>query len=53
MAAQYAALRAVMSRSPGQSTAQLGFPYVDTLKLQQKLGHGGLLFTNWTPLRRI
>ncbi len=40
MAAQFAALRAVMQRSPGLPTAQLGFPYVDTLKLQQKIGHG-------------
>ena len=43
MAAQFAALRAVMQRTPEQPTAQLGFPYVDTLKLQQKLGHGGIL----------
>lgn len=43
MAAQFAALRAVMQRSPGMATAQLGFPYVDTLKLQQKLGHGAVL----------
>ena len=46
MAAQFAALRAVMARSPGRPTAQLGFPYVDTLKLQQKLGHGGTLLHN-------
>jgi cystathionine gamma-synthase len=43
MAAQFAALRAVMERTPDTPTAQLGFPYVDTLKLQQKLGHGGIL----------
>jgi cystathionine gamma-synthase len=43
MAAQFAALRAVLRRRPGRSTAQLGFPYVDTLKLQQKLGHEGRL----------
>jgi cystathionine gamma-synthase len=43
MAAQYAALQAVKRRTPGRRTAQLGFPYVDTLKLQQKLGHGGIL----------
>jgi cystathionine gamma-synthase len=43
MAAQFAALRAVMQRAPGLATAQLGFPYVDTLKLQQKLGHAGIL----------
>jgi cystathionine gamma-synthase len=38
MAAQYAALRAVQERSPDLPTVQLGFPYVDTLKLQQKFG---------------
>jgi cystathionine gamma-synthase len=43
MAAQFAALEVVKARSPGRPTAQLGFPYVDTLKLQQKLGHGGHL----------
>ncbi|HOF70993.1 MAG TPA: PLP-dependent transferase [Verrucomicrobiota bacterium] len=43
MAAQFAALQAVRQRTPGRPTAQLGFPYVDTLKLQQKLGHGGIL----------
>ncbi len=46
MAAQFAALRVVMARSPGCATAQLGFPYVDTLKLQQKFGHGGILLHN-------
>jgi cystathionine gamma-synthase len=43
MAAQFVALEAVAQRMPGQPTAQLGFPYVDTLKLQQKLGCGGIL----------
>lgn len=43
MAAQFAALQAVKERAPGRPTAQLGFPYVDTLKLQQKFGHGGIL----------
>ena len=43
MAAQFAALQCVRSRRPGQATVQLGFPYVDTLKLQQKLGDGGVL----------
>jgi cystathionine gamma-synthase len=43
MAAQWAALRAVITRSPGRPTVQLGFPYVDTLKLQQKFGSGTLL----------
>ena len=43
MAAQYAALRALRRRAPGLPTVQLGFPYVDTLKLQQKLGDGAVL----------
>ena len=43
MASMFAALQAVLQRTPGRPTAQLGFPYVDTLKLQQKLGQGGIL----------
>ncbi|MEI8190361.1 MAG: PLP-dependent transferase, partial [candidate division NC10 bacterium] len=43
MAAKFAALQTVRGRRPGQPTAQLGFPYVDTLKLQQRLGDGGIL----------
>ena len=43
MAAQFAALQTVRARQPGRPTVQLGFPYVDTLKLQQKLGDGGIL----------
>ena len=43
MASVFAALKAVMARTPGAATAQLGFPYVDTFKLQEKLGHGGVL----------
>lgn len=46
MAAQFAALRALMARAPGRRTAQLGFPYVDTLKLQEKLGAGGELLSD-------
>ena len=46
MAAQFVALQAVMARSPGRPTAQLGFPYVDTLKLQQKFGNGVTLLHN-------
>ena len=43
MASVFAALQAVNRRSPGRPSAQLGFPYVDTLKLQQKFGPGGIL----------
>jgi cystathionine gamma-synthase len=43
MAAIFAALKAVTERCPDSATAQLGFPYVDTLKLQEKLGVGGVL----------
>ncbi|MCS7047688.1 MAG: PLP-dependent transferase [Verrucomicrobiae bacterium] len=38
MAAMWAALRAVKTRRPTGATIQLGFPYVDTLKIQQKYG---------------
>ena len=50
MAAQFAALRALLERTPGRPTAQLGFPYVDTLKLQQKFGHGAALLHNLTTI---
>lgn len=43
MAAQFAALRAAQARRAGRPTAQLGFPYVDTFKLQQKFGSGAFL----------
>jgi len=43
MAAEFAALRAVMRRTPGKPTVQIGFPYVDTLKLQEKFGYGATL----------
>ncbi len=43
MAATFAALRAVMRRTPGRPTVQIGFPYVDTLKLQERFGHGATL----------
>ncbi len=52
MAAQYAALQALMARSPGLPTVQLGFPYVDTLKLQQKLGNGGILLHNLATIEQ-
>jgi len=43
MAAQWAALEVVQTLRPGRPTVQVGFPYVDTLKLQQKLGAGAVL----------
>ena len=43
MASIFAALQCISERTPNAATAQLGFPYVDTLKLQQKLGRGGIL----------
>src|SRR5208337_2201268 len=43
MAAIFAGLRALLRLAPGQPCVQLGFPYVDTLKLQRKVGHGGIL----------
>lgn len=46
MAAQFAAFRIVTDRRPDRRTAQLGFPYVDTLKIQQKFGAGAELITD-------
>jgi cystathionine gamma-synthase len=43
MASMFSALQAIMKRTGGAPTVQLGFPYVDTLKLQEKIGHGGIL----------
>lgn len=43
MAAHALALRILMRRGQHQPTIQLGFPYVDTLKLQQKFGYAGIL----------
>lgn len=43
MAAQFAAFRAAVQRRPGLRTVQFGFPYVDTLKIQQKFGAGAEL----------
>lgn len=45
MAAQFAAFRILLDRCPEQRTVQLGFPYVDTLKIQQKFGVGAHLVT--------
>ncbi|PWU20619.1 MAG: hypothetical protein C5B50_03515 [Verrucomicrobia bacterium] len=46
MAAVFAALRAANELTPNRRSVQLGFPYVDTLKLQQKFGPGGILLHN-------
>lgn len=43
MAAEFAALRVIMRRTPGLPTLQIGFPYVDTYKLQEKFGAGATL----------
>ena len=40
MSALYAVHRATIRLSPGRQSAQVGFPYVDTLKIQQDLGPG-------------
>lgn len=46
MGAQFDALRILMQRSPNLPTVQLGFPYVDTLKIQQKFGYDNFLLHN-------
>jgi cystathionine gamma-synthase len=40
MAANFAVHRMLTTLFPGRKTAQLDFPYVDVLKLQQMFGHG-------------
>ncbi|KAJ3045671.1 hypothetical protein HDV00_007797 [Rhizophlyctis rosea] len=40
MSAIYNAYRAITSAFPGRKTAQFGFPYIDTLKIQEKFGSG-------------
>lgn len=40
MSAIYTVYRAVNRISPGRRSVQFGFPYVDTLKIQQEFGHG-------------
>jgi cystathionine gamma-synthase len=44
MAAVYAAYRALSAILPGRKSVQFGFPYVDSLKIQQKFGPGVHLF---------
>jgi cystathionine gamma-synthase len=51
MAAQFSALRALNRRRPGKRTVQLGFPYVDTLKVQERLGCGGYLLHHLETVR--
>src|SRR5690606_2880848 len=45
MAATAAAYRALSRLLPGRKSVQIGFPYVDTLKIQQKFGAGVHLFS--------
>jgi cystathionine gamma-synthase len=40
MAAVDAAAQTVRALNPGRQTAQVGFPYIDSLKLQQEFGKG-------------
>jgi cystathionine gamma-synthase len=43
MAAQFEAHQVLCERRPDRRTVQFGFPYVDTLKVQQKFGPGAEL----------
>ena len=45
MGSLYMALRAIMANRPNTPSIQLGFPYVDTLKLQEKLGAGAIFIS--------
>ena len=44
MSAIYTVYRAINRVSPGRRSVQFGFPYVDTLKIQQELGPGAHFF---------
>jgi cystathionine gamma-synthase len=44
MSAIYTVFRAINRTVPGRRSVQFGFPYVDTLKIQQDLGHGAHFF---------
>lgn len=48
MAAIAAALRLAQALHPGRPTAQVGFPYIDTLKLQERLGAGARFYPHAT-----
>ncbi len=52
MGSVFTALQAVATRRPGIPSAQLGFPYVDTLKLQEKFGGGALLLAKLADVPR-
>src|SRR5262249_4730021 len=48
----FTALRALNRRAQGLRTVQLGFPYVDTLKLQEKAGYGAVLIQDLDQAER-
>jgi cystathionine gamma-synthase len=46
MSAIYAAHKVAISLNPELKTIQFGFPYIDTLKLQEKFGNGVIFYGN-------
>jgi cystathionine gamma-synthase len=52
MGAIFSAYEAICSLSPESRTLQLGFPYVDTLKIQEKFGKG-VVFLNYNDLHDL
>jgi len=55
MSALYAVHRAISQRRPDRMSVQFGFPYVDTLKIQQDMGLGAHFLPNGdeADLRRL
>jgi len=58
MAGVVAVHRALTARHPGRRTVQLGFPYVDALKVQEEFGSGvcflpGSLLPSWRGWRKL
>ncbi len=49
MAAFYSALEAIQEINPGKKTIQLGFPYVDVLKLPKEIFEGSELILSFDP----
>ena len=53
MAGIAAVQRAIQAAYPGRKTAQVGFPYVDTLKVQEKFGRGCLFIPTEGPVEGL
>ena len=53
MSAIFSVLRAVQRMHPNRESVEFGFPYVDALKLQQKIGPGVLFYPRGNEADRV